>query len=95
MSMQFWTDSAAFKRQFTKLFQRSIRAFVLIGTLAAASCAAPSQPFVGPDPANPSAGVPAVGYRSTLGSHRSQRPVEPGDWVDTNDRVTPRPKSGQ
>ena len=96
MSTQFWTNSAVFKRQFTKPFQRSARTVVLVGVLiAAAGCAAPSQPFVGPDPANSSVRVPAVGYRSTLGSYRSQPPVEPDDWVDTNERVTPRPKPGQ
>ena len=97
MSTQFWTRAAVFRRQFAKLLQRSVGAVALFGALiAVAGCAAPSQqPFAGPDPANSSARVAPVPYRSTLGSHRSQRPVEPGDWVGTNERVTPRPKPGQ
>ena len=96
MSTQFWTNAAVFKRRFAKLFQPAVRAAVLLGALiAVAGCATPSQPFVGADPASPSVRVPAVAYRSTLGSYRSRRPVEPGDWVGTNERVTPRPKPGQ
>ena len=94
MSMQCWATSAVSKRQFAKLLRRSAGAVVLIGALAVSGCAAPPQPFAGPDPANPAVAVSAVGYRSTLGAYRSQRPVEPGDWTDTNERVTPRPKPG-
>jgi hypothetical protein len=96
MSMQFWATSAVFERQETKLLQRSVRAVLLVGALTAvAGCAAPSQTFFGPDPSDPSVRVPATGYRSTLAGYRSQRPVEPGDWVGTNERVTPQPKSGR
>lgn len=96
MSVQFWATSAVFKRQCTRLFQLGLRAVLLVGVLiAVAGCAARSTPFAGPDPADPSVRVPAVGYRSTLAGYRSQRPVEPGDWVDTNERVTPQPKPGQ
>ena len=93
MSVQFWANSAVFKRQDAKLFQRSLRAVLLVGALiASAGCAAPPPPFVGPHPAEPSVRVPAVGYRSTLGAYRSHRPAEPGDWRDTNERVAPQPK---
>lgn len=96
MSVQFWATSAVFERQCTKLFQRSFRAVLLFGALTAvAGCAAPSQPLLGPDPSDASVRVPATGYRSTLGAYRSQRPVEPGDWMDANERVTPQPKPGQ
>lgn len=96
MSVQFRVTSAVLKRRCAKLFQLSFRAILFIGALTAvAGCVVPSTPFVGPDPSEPSVRVPAVAYRSTLGGYRSQRPVEPGDWVDTNERVTPQPKSGQ
>jgi hypothetical protein len=49
----------------------------------------------GPDPADPGAGAPRVGYRSTIGSYKSQRPVEPGPWAEQNEPVAPQPKSGQ
>lgn len=96
MSMQFWATTAVFERQCTKLFHRSFRAVLFFCALTAvAGCAAPPPPFLGPDPSDPSVRVPATGYRSTLGAYRSQRPVEPGDWIDTNERVTPQPKPGQ
>ena len=47
------------------------------------------------DPADPSAPVPAVGYRSTTASHVSQRPVAPQPWRRQNERVTPQPKPEQ
>lgn len=96
MSIQFWATSAAFARQCTKLFQRRLRVVLLVGALpAVAGCAAPSTPFVGHDPSDPSVRVPAAGYRSAVAGYRSQRPAEPGDWIDTNERVTPQPKPGQ
>ena len=96
MSMQFWATSAVLKRQDTRLLQRSLRAVLLAGSLiAVAGCAAPSQPFTGPDPADPSVRVSPTRYHSTLGPYSSQRPVEPGDWVDANERVTPQPKPGR
>lgn len=95
MSMQVWAASAVCRRQDTKLLNRSGRVVLLLSLLSVAGCAAPGRQFAGPDPADPSAPVAAVGYRSTLGSYRSQRPVEPGDWREINERVTPQPKPGQ
>jgi hypothetical protein len=48
-----------------------------------------------PDPADPQAPAPRVDYRSTIGTYKRQRPVEPGPWREQNERVTPQPKSGQ
>lgn len=70
-------------------------AFALLLTLTTAACAAPPHLFAGPDPAVPSARVPAVGYGSTVGSYASQRPVAPGGWREQNERVAPQPKSGE
>jgi hypothetical protein len=47
-----------------------------------------------PDPADPRAPAPGVGYRSTIAPYKRQRPVEPGPWGEQNQRVTPQPKSG-
>jgi hypothetical protein len=96
MSMRFWALPAVFERRLTKLFQPAYRAVLLLGALiAVAGCAAPLQPSAGPDPSDPSVRVPPAGYRSTLGAYRSQRPVEPGDWKDINERITPQPKPGE
>ena len=77
---------------------------IRLGAIAAASALAlllagcgdpPRLPVAGPDPADPGARTPPVGYRSTIGSYKSQRPVEPGPWSEQNERVAPQPKSGQ
>jgi hypothetical protein len=66
----------------------------VLALLAHGCSAAPPVPVAGPDPADPGARAPPVGYRSTVGSYRSQRPVEPGPWGEENQSVTPQPKSG-
>jgi hypothetical protein len=48
----------------------------------------------GSDPSNPGDRAPRVDYRSTVGSYKSQRPVEPAPWGEQSQRVTPQ-KSGQ
>lgn len=61
--------------------------------LAAAGCAAaPPQQAAAADPSNPSARVPAAGYRSTLGTYTSLRPAEPLSWREQNERLMPQPK---
>jgi hypothetical protein len=56
-----------------------------------AGCSLAAAPIVGPDPSDPKVRVRPVSYRSTIGSYKSQRPVEPSDWREQNERVTPRP----
>ena len=69
---------------------------VLVGLiLLLAGCGAPRSPVAGPDPADPRAPAPRVDYRSTIGSYKSQRPVDPAPWTEQNERVAPAPKSGQ
>jgi hypothetical protein len=55
---------------------------------------APPAPLTAADPSDPGARAPPVGYRSTIGPYKSQRPVEPAPWGEQNERVAPRPKSG-
>src|SRR4029450_3386848 len=54
----------------------------------------PPPAIAGADPSDPGARAPRVDYRSTLGSYKSQRPVEPGPWGEQNQSVAPQPKSG-
>jgi hypothetical protein len=75
----------------------ALRRFVPIAVLLAAAlpiagCTAPPPPLAGADPADPAARVAAAGYRSTLSGYRSQRPVEPGSWIEQNQRVAPENK---
>ena len=67
----------------------------VLALLTGGCSAAPRAPFVGPDPSDPGARAPPVGYRSTTAPYSSQRPVEPGPWGEQNQRVVPQPKSGQ
>jgi hypothetical protein len=73
-----------------------VRAAVPVLALLLAGCTdAPRLPVAGPDASDPGARAPRVGYRSTIGSYKSQRPVEPAPWGEQNERIAPRPKSGQ
>jgi hypothetical protein len=58
--------------------------------LAACKPVTPFDP--GTDPADPGVRVAPVAYRSTLGSYVSQRPVDPADWRQQNERVAPQPR---
>ncbi len=65
--------------------------FLVLGlALLGAACTPHSYPIAGPDPADPSARVAPVRYQSALGPYVSQRPVGPGDWLEQNQRVTPK-----
>ena len=61
------------------------------GQPAAGCTGAPRSPTVGPDPSNPSARTPAVGYRSTTAPYVTRRPVDPAPWREQNERVGPPP----
>ena len=71
-------------------------ALALLGILLLSGCVTAERLLVaGNDPSDPAAPVPATAYRSTTGSHVSQRPVAPAPWRRQNERVTPQPKSEQ
>jgi hypothetical protein len=72
-----------------------LAAMPVLALLLAGCTDAPRLPVTGPDPSDPGTRAPRVGYRSTIGSYKSQRPVEPAPWGEQNERVTPAPKSGQ
>jgi hypothetical protein len=73
----------------------SVYAIVLVLALLLAACTdAPRAPVARADPSDPGARAPRVDYRSTIGSYKSQRPVEPGPWGEQNQGVAPQPKSG-
>ena len=65
---------------------------ILLPLLATLAGCAPAPILAGPDPSDPRARVPAVGYRSTIAPYVSQRPVEPAPWREQNERVAPKPK---
>jgi hypothetical protein len=76
-------------------FRRELGLLAGLALLLAGCADPPRSPAAGPNPADPGARAPRVDYRSTVGAYRSQRPVDPGPWVEQNERVAPAPKSGQ
>jgi hypothetical protein len=76
-----------------------IRFRTLVGmavtVFALGGCMPTAVPLAGADPADPSAKVAGVGYRSTIAPYTSLRPTAPSSWREQNDRVAPAPKSGQ
>lgn len=75
--------------RFLALVSTAVTAFVLAG------CAQPALPLAGADPADPTAKVAGVGYRSTVAPYTSLRPTAPTSWRDQNNRAAPTPQSGQ
>ncbi|MBB4260008.1 MULTISPECIES: hypothetical protein [unclassified Bradyrhizobium] len=61
-------------------------------SLALSGCTPATTQVAGADPADPSAKVAPVGYRSTIAPYTSLRPAAPAPWRDRNDAVAPRPK---
>ena len=96
MSAQFSASSAVFfRRQRIALLQgwHSRAALVFLLAVLNAGCASvPPRPLAAADPADATARVPAVRYRSTIGPYTSQRPVDPEPWVEQNERVAPTPR---
>jgi hypothetical protein len=93
MSAHIRAMDAAIEPAAAKLFQ------IRLGTIAAVSALLlllagcgdpPRMPVAGPDPADPGARTPPVGYRSTVGSYKTQRPVDPAQWGEQNERVAPK-----
>ena len=73
----------------------SLLLLLLLAPLTHGCSGAPPALLTAADPSDPGARAPRVGYRSTIGSYKSQRPVEPAPWGEQNERVAPRLKSGQ
>ena len=64
-------------------------------TVSLVGCIPTGGTLVGADPADPTAKVAAVGYRSTVAPYTSLRPAIPQGWREQNQRVAPSPKPAQ
>jgi hypothetical protein len=98
MSAHIRAFDAAGEPAVTKPFQLKFDVLVVLAglVLLLAGCTdAPRSPAAGPDPSDRGARAPRVDYRSTIGSYKSQRPVDPTPWIEQNERVAPAPKSGE
>ena len=95
MLAQFGANIAAVQSAASTLFRTRLRLSVAIGAAAVAlgGCLPTTAPLAGLDPADPSARVAGVDYRSTVAPYTSLRPTAPSPWREQNDRVAPAPKS--
>jgi hypothetical protein len=60
--------------------------------VAATGCTPATTRVAGADPADPTARVAGVGYRSTVAPYTAIRPSTPAPWRERNDSVAPQPK---
>ena len=101
MSTQLRATCAAIGAAVATLFRIRSGAVALMIALGLAGCRDATVSRAAPaDPADPGARAPRVGYRSTIGSYTSRRPISPGPlspdaWREQNERAAPAPKSGQ
>ena len=97
MFAQFGANIAAVHSVADAFYRKQFR--ILVGLVVAAicltGCLPTSPPLAGTDPADPTAPVAGVGYRSTVAPYTSLRPTAPSSWREQNDRASPAPKSGQ
>jgi hypothetical protein len=84
---------SARERHFRFNLRKLIAVTAAVGSLA--GCQPATVPLVGADPADPSARVAGVGYRSTTAPFTSLRPAAPAPWRERNDSVAPQPKPDQ
>ena len=70
---------------------RIVAALTAITCLSA--CGPATRPFASRDPADPTAKVGAVAYRSTIAPYASLRPAMPAPWGRRNDGDAPHPRS--
>lgn len=98
MLAQFGANFAAVHSVVCRIYQKRNGGAVALALLAiggvVSGCAVPLA-LNGQDPADPSVPVAAAGYRSTVAPYTSLRPTVPTSWREQNERVAPKPKSGQ
>ena len=75
--------------------RKAASAAIIAGSLALGGCLPTTAPLAGADPADPSARVAGVRYRSTVVPYTTLRPVAPSSWREQNDRVAPASKTGR
>jgi hypothetical protein len=73
----------------------AVTAGIIATALSAAGCNPATTQSSMRDPADPTARVAGVGYRSTVAPYTSLRPAPPSAWRERNDSVAPQPGRGQ
>lgn len=67
-------------------------AALCLAALVAGCSVAPPAPVAGTHPANPDTRTRPGAYRPVIGPYVSQRPRDPSDWRQSNERVAPQEK---
>lgn len=73
------------------LHPAALAGLCLAGFLAGCTTAPPA-PVAGAHPANPDAHARAMAYRPVIDPYASQRPRDPSEWRQSNERVAPQEK---
>lgn len=63
-----------------------------LAALLAGCTSTPPAPVAGAHPADPDARARPAAYRPVIGPYASQRPRDPSDWRQNNERVAPQEK---
>ncbi|WP_213289201.1 hypothetical protein [Bradyrhizobium sp. sGM-13] len=72
------------------IFKSAVGGAVAAIAIVVAGCTPVTTRVAGADPADPTARVPGVGYRSTIAPYTALRPSTPAPWRERNDSVTPK-----
>jgi hypothetical protein len=97
MFAQFGAKFAAVRAARENYFRSNLGALTALAAAAAvlSACMPASVPLAGKDPADPSAKVARLGYRSTIAPYTSMRPSTPAPWSARNDGIAPQSKPDQ
>ena len=67
-------------------------ALLLAAMLLPGCASAPPAPVTGAHPAHPQAKARPTAYQPVIGPYASQRPRDPADWREQNERIAPQEK---
>lgn len=97
MFAQFGAKFAAVLAARENYFRSRVRASTALAAIAGllSACLPASVPLAGKDPADPSAKVARVGYRSTIAPYTSMRLSTLAPWGARNDGIAPQSKPDQ
>ncbi len=83
------TSANAFADRVSNPAIRSTSVLIAVALLLSACTETPLRRDI--QSSNPDAAVTAVKHNSVVRGYLSQRPVEPGPWLEQNQNVAPRP----
>jgi hypothetical protein len=86
-------SAATFRCVASRSCRPALRIGLLVAALSGQGCTSvPPAPLAGPHPADPRVATPPVAYRTVVGPYASQRPRDPAEWREQNERIAPAEK---